>query len=388
MTTRSRFAIILATAPVLAFIVVGGLLARASVREEVYPHLRVFDDVFGLTTSSYVEPVDADRLMHGAMHGLAESLDADSAFLTRDEAKDAAAGAPPPAGDVGIELTRQYYLRVIAVQDGSPAARAGVRGGDFIRLIGRSPTRDMSVYEGGRLLRGAPGTTISLTLLRGNATEPHVVDLVREAGAPPAPAIRMAAPGIGLIRVAAFDAKTAAALRESVSRLQRDGAQALIIDLRENAFGPLTAGIEAARLFVSSGTVAVLQSRGEKRQTVAAAAGDGAIALPLAVLVDSGTAGAAEVFAAAVAGASRGELIGERTGGRTALQRIFPLPDGSALWMSYAYYLTAAGEVIHERGLPPAVAVAQPDVEFGAAPPPADATVEKAIERLRVRSAS
>lgn len=388
MTTRARLTVVLATAPVLAFIVVGGLLARASVREEVYPHLRVFDDVFGLTTNSYVEPVDADRLMHGAMHGLAEALDADSAFLTRDETKLAGTGAAMAAGDVGIELTRQYYLRVIAVRDGSPAARAGVRGGDFIRIIGRKPTRDMSVYEGTRLLRGAPGTAVSLTLLRGNATEPHIVDLVRETAEPPPPAARLAAPGVGLVRIAAFNAATPAALRGAAAQLQREGAKALILDVRENAFGALTAGIDAARVFVPSGPLAVLEARDSARETVTAAAGDGAVTLPLAVLVDSGTAGAAELFAAALAGSNRGELIGERTAGRTAVQRMFPLPDGSALWMSYAHYLTTAGEPIHERGLPPAVAVPQPDVDFGSAPPPGDATIDKALERLRARSAA
>jgi len=115
----------------------------------------VFDDVFSLTTGNYVEEVDVDRLMHGAMHGLADALDADSAYLTAEQVKLMQSGAPAGPADVGLDLTRQYYLRVVAARDGSPAARAGLQPGDFVRAIGTTPTREMSVWEGMRLLRGA-----------------------------------------------------------------------------------------------------------------------------------------------------------------------------------------------------------------------------------------
>lgn len=388
MTTRTRFAIILITVPVLAFVVVGGLLARAGARDEAYPHLRVFDEVFGLTTNSYVEPVDQDRLMHGAMHGLAEALDAESAYLKPDEAKAAGAAAQPEAGDVGIELTRQYYLRVVAARDDSPAARAGIRSGDFIRGIDRQPTRDMSVWEGSRKLRGKPGSAVTLTILRGNAIEPHVVELTREALSTAPPAARVTADGAGVVRVPAFGESTPAALRDAIGRVRGEGARFLVIDLRGCAGGPLAAGLDAARLFIGSGTLGQLETRGANRQIVAASTGDGAVQLPLALLVDSGTAGPAELLAAAVAGHKRGDLVGERTAGRVALQRLFPLPDGSALWMSYAYYLSVAGDPIHDRGVQPDIAVEQPDPEFGAAPPPGDPTLDRAVARLRERSAS
>ncbi len=177
MTTRTRFAIILITAPVLAFALVGGLLGKSPGGRETYPHLRVFDDVFSLTTGNYVEEVDVDRLMHGAMHGLADALDADSAYLTAEQVKLLQSGSPAGPADVGLDLTRQYYLRVVATRDGSPAARAGLRPGDFIRAIGTTPTREMSVWEGMRLLHGAAGTTVTLVVLRGNAAEPHEVEL-------------------------------------------------------------------------------------------------------------------------------------------------------------------------------------------------------------------
>ncbi|MEW5983403.1 MAG: S41 family peptidase [Acidobacteriota bacterium] len=385
MTTRTRYTVVLLSAPVLAFIVVGTLLGRRSSASDMYPHLKVFDDVFSLTTNAYVEKVDIDRLMHGAMHGLADALDADSAYLSPEEVHLAAAASSLPAGELGIELTRQYYLRVIAVRDGSPAARAGMRTGDYLRMIGDDPTRDMSVWEGMRRLRGAPGTMVTLTVIRGNAAEPHVIDVTREVLAPLGPASRMVADGIGFVRVPEFTDLTSTALRTEMARLQENGAGRVILDVRGCARGKLPAGLEAARIFVAGGTLGQLETRGSDTQVLRAAPGDGAVTLPLAVLVDAGTSGAAELFVAALAGAKRAEVIGERTIGRAAVQRLFPLPDGGALWMSYAWYLSPGGDPIHGRGIAPEVAVPQPDVEFGAAPPAGDATIDKAVDRLRAR---
>src|SRR5713226_5738299 len=134
--------------PVVIFAIGGGFLGKVTAREEVYQHLKIFDDVVSLITGNYVEKVDVDKVMRGAMHGLADSLDPDSAFLSADEVKQVEARAVLPPGDVGIDLTRQYYLRIIASRDGSPAAKAGLRTGDYVRAIDNTPTRDMSVFEG------------------------------------------------------------------------------------------------------------------------------------------------------------------------------------------------------------------------------------------------
>jgi len=387
MTTRTRFGIILITAPVLAFALVGGLLGKTMGGQETYPHLRVFDDVFSLTTGNYVEEVDVDRLMHGAMHGLADALDADSAYLTAEQTKLLQSGAAAGPADVGLDITRQYYLRIVAARENSPAAKAGLRPGDFIRMIGSEPTREMSVWEGMRLLRGAAGTTVKLVVLRGNAAEPHDVELTRETAPPAPPAPRLLPSKIGYVRVPEFTEGTGAALRRAAEQLQQQGAKALVLDVRGTARGALEAGIESARPFVPAGTLAILEPRGEARRIVSAASGDGGVTLPLAVLTDFGTAGAAELFVAALTGNKRAETLGERTQGRAALQRLFPLPDGGSLWMSHAWYLTPAGTAIHERGLQPDVPVPQPDVEFGTPAPAGDQTLEKAVERLGSRIA-
>src|SRR3954469_23988335 len=181
MSSRTRMIVMTVSAPVIAFAIVGGLLGKVIAREDTYQYLKVFDDVVSLVTSNYVEDANIDKVMKGAMHGLADSLDPDSAYLTAAEVKQVESGAPLPPAGVGLELTRQYYLRVIAARDNSPAAKAGLRTGDYVRAINGTPTREMSVWEGMRALRGAPGSKISLTVIRGNAADPRVLELTRES---------------------------------------------------------------------------------------------------------------------------------------------------------------------------------------------------------------
>ena len=162
MTSKTRLSVLLLSTPVLAFVVVGGLMGHASARtgDETYQHLRVFQDVVSLVLNNYVEEVKVDRAMEGAMKGLADGLDPDSAYLNPKQVADVEAGAAPPGADIGLEMTRQYYLRVISARDGSPAAKAGLQTGDYVRAIDGKPTRDMSVFEGSRLLRGEPGSKV------------------------------------------------------------------------------------------------------------------------------------------------------------------------------------------------------------------------------------
>src|SRR5262249_26862199 len=136
MSARSRVIVLSISAPVIAFAIVGGFLGKVMAREDTYQHLRTFEEVTQLVTNNYVENVNVDKVMHGAMRGLPDSLDPDSAYLSPDEVRQAESGASLPAGDVGIDLTRQYYLRVVATRDNSSAAKAGLRTGDFIRMIG------------------------------------------------------------------------------------------------------------------------------------------------------------------------------------------------------------------------------------------------------------
>ena len=380
MTTRTRLLVLTLTTPLVLFTVVGGLLGQQRTAPGAYPHLRVFDDVVSLIFGSYVEEPNADTVLDGAMLGLAEGLDPDSSYLDAAQVKAIEARTAPGTGTTGLTLTRQYYLRVVAARDGSPGAKAGLQTGDYIRAIDGKSTRHMSLYEGERLLRGPVGSTVTVTVLRGSQTDTHEVPLVRVAPLQAEVTSRMAAPGVGLVRVPAFAAQTPDQMRQAVTALSKQGATQLLIDLRHTAEGEPALGAEAARLFVKTGTLAAREARNEPKQTVESKAGDGSLTLPVTLLTTNGTSQAAEVFAAALVETDRATAVGERTLGRAAAQKLVKLPDGSGLWLTYARWLGPKGTAIHGTGLAPAVPVSEPDVEFGAPPATEDPILEKALE--------
>ena len=389
MTSKTRLSILLVSTPVLAFVIVGGLIGqeRAS-GDRVFRHLRVFDDVVQLVISNYVEDVKVDKAMEGALRGLAEGLDPDSAYLDAKEAKAVAGGETLPDAEVGIELTRQYYLRVIAARDGSPAAKAGLQTGDFVRAIDSKPTRDMSVFEGSRMLRGAAGSKVTLTVIRGSAAEPHDVVLVREKPAGPVVVSRLIGTDVGYLRVASFKNGAVEDIKKQTGDLVKSGAKSLLIDLRGTAEGSLDNGVGAARLFVKSGTLAMKAGREKTDRVAIAARPDETITeLPITMLVTNGTSGAAELFIAALDGNDRGDIVGERTLGRAGVQKLVQLPENRGLWLTYAKYLTPKGDPIHGKGIEPDVRVEEPDVEFGGAQPEKDVMLDTAIEHLRKKVA-
>ena len=388
MKMRGRVLVLAVSLPVIAFAVVGGFMSKAMAREDSYQYLRIFEDVVSLILNNYVEEVNVDKVMHGAMHGLADGLDPDSAYLDVNQVKVIDKGDVGGSAQTGIELTRQYYLRVIAARDGSPAAKAGLMPGDYIRAIDGQSTRDTTVYEGQRLLRGRAGTKVHLTVIRGNAAEPHEMDLVREELPALSVKSKIAAPGVGYLRIAEFGKSTVDQIRNEIASMTKAGAKSVIIDLRGTAFGDVDTGLAAARLFVKSGVLAYRQDRGKEKEAVSAAAGDGALTINTVLLTDNGTSNGAEVFAAALSGNKRAQLIGERTLGRAARQKLVRLPDGSGLMLTHLIYMTPASVAIHEKGLIPDVAVEQPDQDFGQPAPTTDATLQKAIETLTTKAAA
>ena len=357
-------------------------------RDDTYQHLRVFEDVVSLVLNNYVEEVDVKKAMKGAMNGLADNLDPDSAFLTAPLASAYESNAAMGPADIGVELSRQYYLRVISTRDGSPAAKAGLRPGDFIRAIDARSTKDLSFDEGDRLLHGQPGTKVALLVIRGNAADPHEVDLVRERLAGPELTSKMADATTGYIHLMEFSKRSPLQLKQAADALAKTGAARYVLDLRGASAGDLDDGLAAARLFVKTGTLTIRETKGTGKETVGAQTGDGAITAPVVLLVDQSTARAGEVFAAALDGNKRAEMIGEHTLGSAARQRLVKLPDGSAMLISYLRYLSPGGDVIHEKGLQPEVLVDEPDVEFGTPAPTSDATLQRALQYFAEKKAA
>lgn len=382
MARRTRWFVFLVSTPLVALVTIGGLIGvPQAAPQQSLSNLRVFQDVVQLIVGAYVEPVDVDKVMDGAMRGLADGLDSSSAFLLPEEVKAIESGAAPPSGDVGLVVEHRYYLRVLGVRDGSPAARAGLKTGDYVRMIDGKPTRDMSAITGLRLLRGAPGSKVSVTIIRGNAADPHVFALTREATE--GPAVRSTiVNGVAHVRVATFNSTVPDGLRAAFAKL--DKGMPAVIDLRGIADGQLEDGIKAARLFVKSGTLAVRAGRTGTPVRVDAESGDGSITAPVVLLVSNGTANAAELFAAALSGNKRAELVGEPTAGIAGVQKLIQLPQGYGLWMTYERYLAVDGaNPIHERGLTPALVVPIPVAGFDELPSATDIPLEKAIARIK-----
>jgi carboxyl-terminal processing protease len=385
MASKSRLTVFLVSAPLVVLAVAGGLLGTSALaRQQGVPQLRMFEDCVQLIRGAYVEPVDIDKVMDGAMRGLADGLDSSSAYLTPTEVKDVQSGAPLGAGETGLVITKQFYLRVVGVRDGSPAARAGLRTGDNIRGIDAQPTREMSALEGTRLLRGAPGSKVVVSVFRNNVVDIREFSLERATLSTPLVSSQPLAGGVADLRIASFGPGAAAALGSAIESATRAGASRLLIDVRGTADGSADEGIAAARLFVKSGVLAILAGREATDQIKTSAnPGDGSVTLPVVVLISNGTAGAAEVFAAALSGHDRAELVGEPTAGLAAVEHLVSLPDGAGLWLTYRRYLTIDGQPIHERGLRPTVGVEEPFVGFDDTPPTADPVFDRGLESLK-----
>ncbi len=383
MSTRTRLAFLLLTLPVVAFTLVGGYLGQAVAREDTYRHLRIFEDVVSLITENYVEDADLEEVMSGALRGLTNGLDTDSTYLSPEQVARLESAARVTGAGVGVETTSQYYTQIVAVRDRSPASRAGLRPGDYIRAIDDEPTRRLSSLESAERLRGAPGSTVRLSLLRGNTSEPYDIELVREAPHGPSVTTRILPDGIGYLRVAQFPAGVSAEIEHAARQLVADGAIQLLVDVRNCAGGVFDEGIAAARLFVASGTLLLRAETGGREARIEATAGDGAIDTPLVLLTNYGTAHAAELFVAGLTtGGERAESVGQRTAGRVSLQKLVRLPDGSGLWLSWARYQHASGDSLHRRGVEPTIAVNVPRVELGEPAPAGDPILERALEHI------
>lgn len=383
MGRRTRAQFLIATIPVVIFTVVGGLLGRVVAREDAYRSLRIFEDVVARIANNYVEEVDMTGVMTGALRGLAQGLDAESAFLSADDVDRLEAGLPLPAAGIGVTVTSQYYVQIIAVTDDSPADRAGLRPGDYIRAIDGETTRLVSGVAGERLLRGEAGSIVQLSLLRGSTQEPYDIELTRELIEPPLVSHELLDDAVGYIRIPSFAGDAASQLATAVERLSAEGAARLLIDVRSVAGDPFDAGIDAARLFVPSGTLLLRTEQGDVETRIDATAGSAAIQTPITLLTDYGTAHAAELFVAALHGTGRADTVGQRTSGRVSLQKIVRLPDGTGIWLSWARYQLASGDPIHRLGVTPTVAVDVPRVELGEPLPTDDPILERGLAHLR-----
>jgi len=359
MSNRFKALILSVSLVVVLFMVAGGLVVRASDNDGAYRQLSVYSEVLSRISSEYVEEPNIPKVTDGALHGLLESLDANSSYLSPEQYKQYKEHKQEGKADVGAAISKRFgYAAVIAVVPGGPADKAGIEGSDIIESIEGQSTRDMSLAEIRDKLSGTPGSNVLVSIVRARRAEPQKMTLTREMVAYPPVTDKMLEEQIGYLKADVLNKGKSQELASKIKALQRQGAKKLILDLRDCADGEEAEGVAVANLFLNHGTIAYLQGQKYPRQTFNADPSKAVTNLPLVVMVNRGTAGPAEIVAGAIMENGRGDLVGDKTFGVGSVQKLIEIPDGSALILSVAKYYTPSGKAIQDTAITPNVMVA------------------------------
>ena len=405
MSTKLKAAILIPSAAVLLFMVSGAMNGvRASNSDGAYRQLQVYSEVLSRVRSEYVEEPNIPEVTEGALHGLLESLDADSSYLTPEEYKDYKAHQVEGRADIGAAVSKRFgYAAVVSVIPGGPADKAGLQDTDILEAIEGKSTREMSLAEIHNMLAGQPGSNVTVSVVRARRSQPDKVVITRDVVNIPPVTDKVMDDGIAKIQVDALTKGKAQEIANKIKTVQKDGAKKLILDLRNCAEGEESEGVATANLFLNHGTITYLQGQKFPREAFNADPAKAITSLPLVVLVNKGTAGPAEIVAAAILENARGDVVGDKTFGEGSVQKVMEMPDGSALILSVAKYYSPSGKAIQDSAVTPNLLVADadddapvPDEDENAAPadqnhkqpspPQQDEQLQKAIEVLKSRS--
>ncbi|MGH9966970.1 MAG: S41 family peptidase [Pyrinomonadaceae bacterium] len=347
MSFRAKFALILLSATLTLYTVVGGWISTRAQQPANDPNaqLRIFESVLQHIQNDYVDEPNMEKVRAGALRGLAYGLDPYSTYLTPDQVREYGSNEKDNLSGIGAEMSQvASYLYVIAPMKGSPADQSGVRAGDIIEYIDGKATRDISLYDAKQLLNGPAGSEVKLRILRANS-RPLTLTVKRGSFRAPAAEARMDAGRIGVLRVNSFTEGEAADVRARLQDLMKQGAQKIAIDLRGTAGGSLTEAVAVANLFIKDGSIAQTTGReGKALKTFTADPKAAIFSGPVVALIDSGTAGAAEVVASALLERNRGQIVGEKSFGAGAEQQLFTLRGGDGLLLTTVKWATASGK--------------------------------------------
>src|SRR5690348_12553648 len=398
MSRFAKIAVVSVSLLVFSYVGLGYMLGKTD-DDKAYRSLTVYGEVLQRVQEDYVDEPNLSNVTAGALHGLLESLDPFSGYLSpREYADFKEKQKNNNRGEIGATVAKRFgYIVVVSVLPDSPAEKAGLRSGDIVEEIADFTTREMSVGQANSLLAGTAGTTVKLALVRRGKTEPQPVTLTRAAIPVPHLTADKIDDGIGYVRVPSLQTGAAAEFRDKLQQLDKQGLRKLVLDLRDCARGPVSEGIAAAQLLIPSGTITVLKGQTVSRQEFDAAPDKVVWRGPVAVLISPSTSGAAEIIAAAVGDNHRGDVVGERSFGAASEQKIIPLEDGAALVLTVAYYYTPENKSILENGVMPTSEVALAPPELGAEDLPAplgvnqlpskdDPVVRRALDLLKNES--
>jgi carboxyl-terminal processing protease len=396
MNRTTKIAVIALSLVVFSYAALGYVLGRTD-DEKSYRSLTVYSEVLQKIQEDYVEEPSIPKVTVGALHGLLESLDPMSSYMSAQEyAEYQKQLATHPQGQVGAVLSKRFgYVMVISTLPGSPAEKTGLLPGDLIVSIAGLTTQEMSAQQAEMLLTGAPGSVVKISVVsRGRGpTETQEEQITRAPLAPVHVVVTKVTPDVAYIRIPSLDTGKADELRAKLADLDHEGIRKVILDIRGCAMGSVPEGIAAARLFLESGAIASLSGQTVTKQEFAADPTKVVWKHSVSVLISGATSGAGEVLAAAIAGNKRGDVVGERTFGTASQQKLIQLDDGAAVNITVAYYYTPAGKAIPTEGATPTTEVTNPTddpVQYGHAEnppvtpgdPQKDPVLGKALELL------
>jgi carboxyl-terminal processing protease len=371
MSVKSKFYILLLSSAIALYAIIGGILAPwANAQQTVNDagaQMRIFESVLQRIQNDYVDPPNMEKVRLGALRGLAGGLDPYSSYLTPEQVKEYNSQSKSNRVGIGAEFSQvSLYLYVISVVKGSPAEAAGLKAGDIIEYIDNKATRDISLYDAKQLISGEPGSTVNLRVLR-SGEKPLVIKVIRGTFRTPPVETKIETGKIGVIKVNSLETGEAADIKNQLLSLEKQGVKKVVLDLRGVSSGPIEEGVAVANLFIKQGTLAkVIGRENSVLQSFEADPSKAIFDGKVNLIIDLGTAGAAEVVAAAFAEHKRGEVIGERSFGAGVVQKLFTLSDGGGYLLTVAKWASPSGKPFlgedrKTMGIAPTVEVKRPD---------------------------
>ncbi|MFC1664468.1 S41 family peptidase [Pseudomonadota bacterium] len=366
MIKRSKYVLFLLLGLMLGFVltVEQDVLAERKQNTQPLPleDLQNFTEVFGKIKGEYVESVDDKQLLKDAIQGMLAGLDPHSSYLDQDSFKEMRIGTEGQFGGLGIEVTLENgFVKVVAPIDDTPAAESGVLSGDLIIKLDNKQVKGMSLSDAVKLMRGKPGTDITLTIVREGESKPLEIVLTRAVIKITSVKSRLVDEKIGYVRITQFQSGTTAGLRKHIGKLKKEvggSLDGLVLDLRNNPGGVLQSAISVSDTFIKKGLIVYTKGRSEdSKQSYLATPNDYLDGAPMVVLTNSGSASASEIVAGALQDHKRAIIMGTKTFGKGSVQTILPMGNGSALKITTARYYTPKDRSIQATGIVPDVVV-------------------------------
>lgn len=400
MSFRIKLAVVTFTTLMVAALLVAQAVGRnGATPEDPYRHIGVFSEVLSRIKGEYVEEPDMKLVTMGAINGLLETIDPYASYLNKDQYDQYMKAKDQNRADVGLVLSKRFgYINVVDAIPGSPAEKAGLGTGDMIESIAGVATRDMPLAFAEILLKGEAGSDVEVTVLRVRKPEPTKISLTRAQVKFPALVAKLLPDGVGHVKAASLEAGKVKEIAAAVRDLEKQGAKKLVLDLRNSSSGAPEEGIALANLFLDKGVIASLKGQRVARKEFAADPAKSVWKGPLAVITNRGTAGGAEVAAAAILDNKRGEVIGERTYGNAAMRQAVSMDDGGAVILAVAKYYSPKDKAIQDNQVLPShpmIEIEQPETDEDEDPatPPApakkpdsDTLLKKAVEVLSAKT--